>query len=77
VARIVTTALDGTKTRYEDLRPISQYPAQLILAGVDAADYEQPPEKASSGISIWVALAIALAAGVVVVGAAYGINRRR
>ena len=77
VADIVTTADDGTKTTYNDLRPISQFPAMLIFAGVQESDYTTPTPNPGGGVSIWVALAVAVGAGVVVVGAAVMINRRR
>jgi hypothetical protein len=77
VAQITTTAEDGTRQRYTDLRPISQYPAMLIFAGVKAADYEPKAPAKRGGVSIWVALAVAIAAGAVVVGGAVLLNRRR
>jgi hypothetical protein len=77
VSQIITTADDGTRQRYADLRPISQFPAMLIFAGVKAADYTTPAPAKSGGVSIWVALGVAVAAGLVVVGAAVMINRRR
>lgn len=77
VADIITTADDGTTQRYTDLRPISQFPAMLIFAGVKAADYAPKTPSSSGGASIWVALAVAVAAGVVVVGGAVMVNRRR
>ena len=77
VAKIITTADDGTKTTYSDLRPISQYPAMLILAGISAADLPSTQPKASGGVSIWVALGVAVVTGLVVVGGAVAVNRRR
>ena len=77
VAQIVTTAADGTKQRYTDLRPISQFPAMLIFAGVNAADYAPKAPKVGGGVSIWVALGVAIAAGLLVVGGAVLVNRRR
>jgi hypothetical protein len=77
VAEIVTTADDGTKQRYTDLRPVSQFPAMLIFAGVDAADYAPKAPKAGGGVNIGVALAVAVAAGGLAVGAAVLVNRRR
>ncbi|MEY2426246.1 MAG: hypothetical protein QOI61_1818 [Actinomycetota bacterium] len=76
VARIVTTDVDGKQTNYNDLRPISQFPAQLIYAGVPIPDPAQPASSDSS-TSVWVALAVAVGAGVLVVGGAYAVNRRR
>jgi hypothetical protein len=80
VAPITTTAVDGSRQRYTDLRPVSQFPAMLIFAGVTAADYapkEPAAPGASGGVSIWVALAVAVAAGSLVVGGAVLMNRRR
>ncbi|MEY2472812.1 MAG: hypothetical protein QOK28_2141 [Actinomycetota bacterium] len=77
VSEIITTASDGTRQRYTDLRPISQFPAMLIFAGVKAADYTTSTPAKSGDVSIWVALAVAVAAGALVVGAAVMINRRR
>jgi hypothetical protein len=78
VAEIITTADDGTRQRYTDLRPISQFPAMLIFAGVTSADYEPkaPATKGGDG-GFFVALAVAITAGILVVGAAVLINRRR
>jgi hypothetical protein len=74
----VTTAPDGTKQEYTDLRPVSQFPAMLIFAGVNPADYEpKPPAAKSGGVSIWVAVAVAVAAGLVAVGGAVLVNRSR
>ena len=76
VAKIITTADDGTKTTYSDLRPISQYPAMLIFAGVSAAAFD-PKRTKASGVNIGVALGVAVAAGLLVVGGAWFINQRR
>ncbi len=76
VARIVTTAVDGAKTQYNDLKPASLYPAQLIYAGVPVPTGAQPESK-SGFPSIWLGLAGALTAGGIAVGAAVLVNRRR
>ncbi|HVT77966.1 MAG TPA: hypothetical protein VHD87_13110 [Acidimicrobiales bacterium] len=77
VAQIITTDKNGTKTRYFDTRAISQFPAEVIYAGVDPADYAPKLPTSSGGVSIWVALAVAVGAGVLVVGGAVLVNRRR
>jgi hypothetical protein len=78
VAEIITTADDGTRQRYTDLRLISQFPAMQIFAGVNSADYQpKTPKPASGDGGFFVALAVALTAGVLVVGTAVIINRRR
>jgi hypothetical protein len=74
VARIVTTAVDGTKAHYNDLRPISQYPAQLIYAGVTMPTDVAPTN--SDFPSIWVGVVASLVTGAAVVGGAYLVNRR-
>lgn len=72
VARIITTAPDGTKTRYEDLRPGALFPAMLIFAGVDMADYSDD----DGGVPTWVGVVISLALGVVAVAVAMWVRRR-
>ena len=77
VAEIITTADDGTRQRYTDLRPISQFPAMLIFAGVNSSDYEVKPKAKEGDGGFFVALAIAIGAGVLVVGGAMLVNSRR
>jgi hypothetical protein len=77
VAEITTTAEDGTTQRYTDLRPISQFPAMLIFAGVKASDYAPKTPKAGGGVSPLVAVGVAVGAGVLAVGTAVLVNRRR
>jgi hypothetical protein len=74
VVRIVTTDVDGIKTDYKNTRPGSLLGAQLIYAGIPIPTGAEPSD---DGPSVWMALAVAVAAGAAVVGVAYAVNRRR
>jgi hypothetical protein len=73
VARVITTATDGTRTRYDSLKPAALYPAMVIYAGVTAADFGADE---SSGTPAWLWPAVAVATGLGAVGIVFGLRRR-
>lgn len=76
VSRIITTADDGTRQRYEDLNPNTQFPAMLIFAGIPVqTDFS--PKTSSGGVPVWLAGVVAVAAGAAAVGIAVFVQRRR
>lgn len=76
VARIITTADDGTRRRYEDLNPNTQFPAMLIFAGIPVqTDFS--PKSSGGGVPTWLAGVVAVAAGAGAVAVAVLVNQRR
>ncbi|HVV36342.1 MAG TPA: hypothetical protein VHC63_07030 [Acidimicrobiales bacterium] len=71
VAHIVTTAADGTKTHYDDVRSGSHYPAQVIYVGAGSAPAQHTPSKTP------IQLAIVIVAGAALFALARKTQRRR
>ncbi|MEY2467561.1 MAG: hypothetical protein QOF21_259 [Actinomycetota bacterium] len=78
VATIRTHAADGTTTRYASTQPFNPFAAQLIYAGIPIPDPTVTPGD-GGGLpgGFGLALAGSIGLGVLVVGSAVLINRRR
>ena len=74
IARIITTAADGTKTTYKDPNPATQYPAMLIFAGVPIPTDFTPDS--GGGVPMWLGVVGAFGAGALAVGIAVLVRRR-
>jgi hypothetical protein len=70
VARIVTTAVDGTKTHYDSTKPAALYPAMVIYAGVTLEELN------GSKSSVVPRIAVAVGVAIAAVGIAVFIRRR-
>jgi hypothetical protein len=70
VARIITTAADGTKTHYDSVKPAALYPAMIIYAGVTPGEVNE----SKSGGGLWIGVGVG---GVLVVALIVVLVRRR
>lgn len=76
VVKIITTAPDGTKTRYSSTNPLSPLQAQLIYAGIPIPDMAVSGAE-DDGPNVLLIVGGALLAGAAAVGVAILVRRRR